>query len=193
MRVELRALQPSDAASGSTRIQNIFVSVRGIEVHPGTIADDASPDWQELAPELAKQPAQIDLMGEAASPGAREIFGESAVIPAGVYRQVRVRFLENQPGTGEQLPRKNACGIAGLNCVVMADGRIEPLAFAGTAPELRITSERLEGGSLLVAPDAETNLVIEFNAAWALFSSAGEGVQLRPTLTGKARVAQQRP
>lgn len=193
VRAELRVPQPSVAASGSDRIQHIFVSVQGIEAHPGTIADDASPDWQELAPELAKQPEQIDLLQRTAPRGSRETFVESVVIPAGLYRQVRLRFLPNQPATGAQLPEKNACGGAGWSCVVMADGRIEPLVYAGAPPELRITSERMEGGSLLIAPDADTDLVIEINASWALVSPAGEGVRLRPTLTGKARVALQRP
>jgi hypothetical protein len=193
VRVEIHAIQPSDATSVSDRIQHIFVSIRGIEIHPGTIADDASPDWQELAPELTKQPLQIDLMRGAAPPGAREPFGERVVIPAGVYRQVRLRFLANQPSTDDRLPGKSACGSAGFNCVVMADGRVEPLLFDGAAPEFRITSERIEGGSLFIPPDADTDLVIEFNASWVLVSSAGEGVRLRPTLTGKAGVGLQRP
>src|SRR5467141_1410125 len=120
------------SCSGSSRIQHIFLSIRGIEVHPSTSTEDDSPDWQELLPsELAKQPLQVDLVRSAADRGAREPLGEMVTIPAGIYRQVRVRFVPNQPMTDDRLPEKNACGSAGFNCVVMADGRIQPILLHG--------------------------------------------------------------
>ncbi len=177
------------SCSGSSRIQHIFLSIRGIEVHPSTTAEDDSPDWQELLPsELAKQPLQVDLVRSAADRGAREPLGKIVVFPAGIYRQVRVRFVPNQPMTDDRLLEKNACGSAGFNCVVMVDGRIQPLLLGGGSPELHITSERIDGGSLLIPPDTDTDLVIELKLFWAWFSSADEGVRLLPAFTGSAKV-----
>jgi hypothetical protein len=176
---------------GSRAIQHIFVSLLGIEVHPSAIADEASPDWQELMPQLPGQPLQVDLMSGAAALGGRQPLGEAITIPAGTYRQLRLRFAPNQPASDDALPEKNACGGAGFNCVVMADGRIQPLLLQGAAPEVRITSERIAGGVVFIPPDSSSTLIIEFIVSWSLSSSAGEGVGLLPGLVGTAWVKRQ--
>jgi len=152
-------------------------------------ADDDPADWQELLPaEVVEQPLQVDLMRGTADRSAREPLGDIVAIPAGIYRQVRLRFVPNQSSNDDRLPEKNACGNVGFNCVVMSDGRVQPLLLDRGSPELRITSDRIEGGSLLIPPDTDTDLVIELKPVWAWFSSADEGVRLLPALTGTAKV-----
>ena len=185
VRLMLKKIPICSSCLESSRIQHIFVSIRSIEAHPNTSVDDDLPDWQELLPpELAKQPLQVDLLSDPADPSAREPLGQIASVPAGTYRQLRVRFLPNRPMMDDRLPEKNACGSTGFNCVVMTDGRIQPLLLGGAVPELRITPDRMEGGSLLVPPDTNTDLVIELKPVWAWFSSADEGLRLLPVLTG---------
>jgi hypothetical protein len=164
------------------------VSLRGIEVHSSATADDASPDWQELMPQLPGQPLQFDLVSAASSREARLPLGEGVAIPADAYRQLRLLFVPNQPTSDEPVPEKNACGVAGFNCVISEDGRTYPLLFDGAPTELRITSERITGGVLLIPPDSNSNLFIEFNAVWSLMSFVGEGVRLFPALIGSASV-----
>ena len=189
VRVQMETEPTCSSCAGSGHVQHIFVSVRGIEVHPGTTADGDSPDWQELLPpKLVKQPLQVDLVRGAADRGAREPLGEIVAIPAGIYRQVRLRFVPNQPMTDDRLPGKNACGSAGFNCAVMADGRIQPLQLDSGSPELRIMSDRIEGAPLFIPPDTDTDLIIELKLVWVWFSSADEGVRLLPALTGSAKV-----
>src|SRR6266478_6236659 len=150
VRVETHIDPKCTSCSGSRRIQHIFLSIRGIEVHPSTTAEDDSPDWQELLPpELLKQPLQVDLVGGTADRSAREPLGEIVTIPAGIYRQVRLRIVPNQLETNARLLERNACGTVGFNCVVTADGRIQALLFDGASPELHIASDRIEGASLL--------------------------------------------
>ena len=187
VRVQIGSSPMPSPTPGSSSAQHIFISVRGIEVHPSTVADDDSSEWQELAPQLARQPAQVDLMARP-EPCATRPFGESDV-PAGVYRQIRLRLVPNQPATGEPAPEVNACGSAGFNCIVRADGRIQQLLLDGAAPQLRIASERTDGGSLLVLPDGQTDIAIEFNANLSLALPAGEAVRLVPVLTAARRVA----
>ncbi len=189
VRLAVQTIPMCSSCSESGRIQHIFLSIRGIEVHPSTTAEDDSPDWQELlSPELVKQPLQVDLVRETADWSAREPLGEIATVPAGIYRQLRVRFVPNQPMTEDRLPERNACGRVGFNCVVTADGRVEPLQLDGRSPELRIKSDRMEGASLFIPPDSNTDLIIELKLVWAWFSYPEEGTRLLPALTGSAKV-----
>src|SRR5712671_7361268 len=65
VRVLTRTASTCESCSPSTRIAHLFVSLRGIEVHPSANADDASPDWQELMQQLPDQPPQFDFISVA--------------------------------------------------------------------------------------------------------------------------------
>jgi Domain of unknown function (DUF4382) len=176
------------SCSDAGRIRHIFLSIRDIGVHPSPIADDDSPDWQELlSPGLVKQPRQVDLVRGTADRSAREPLREIVTIPAGIYRRLRLRFVPNQPATDGRLP-ENPCGSGRFNCIVMADGHIEPLQLDGGSSHLRITSDRIEGASLLIPPDTDIDLVIELKLVWEWFSSADEGMRFLPTLAGAAKL-----
>ncbi len=189
VRLELETEPVCSRCNGAGQVQHIFVSIRSLEVNPGATADDDSPDWQELLPpELVQKPLQVDLVRGQADRGVREPLGEIAAFPAGVYRQVRLRFVPTQPATDDRLPERNPCGSGTFNCIVMEDGSIQPLQLDGGSPELRITSDRIEGASLLILPDTDTALIIELKLVWAWSSSADGSVRLLPALTGSAKV-----
>ena len=172
---------------GPSSAQHIFISVRGIEAHPSTVADEDSPEWQQLVPRLARQPVQVDLMGRP-DPCAEGSLGRSD-LPAGVYRQIRLRLVPNEPATGDPVPEVNACGSAGFNCIVRADGRIQPLVLGAATPQLRIATERITGGFVHILPDVSTHLSIEFNASLSSLLAVGDVVQLVPVLTAARRAA----
>ncbi len=186
--VRVGASATQSAGLGPSSIQHIFVSLRSVAAHPSTVADEDSSDWLELAPQLAQQPVQVDLMTRSADSCAPGLFGEAAV-PAGTYRQARLRLLPNQPSTGEPVPEENACGSVGFNCIVTTDGSIRPLALEGAAPELRIASERIAGGFFLVLPDVGMDLIIEFNTYSSLAVPAGDSVRLIPVFTVAPRAS----
>ena len=192
VRVLTRTASTCESCSPSTRIAHLFVSLRGIEVHPSANADDASPDWQELMQQLPDQPPRFDFVS-VANRGAPLPLGEGAIIPADTYRQLRLRFAPDQRTSEDFGPEELACGGTGFNCVVLEDGRIYPILFHGAPPVLRIKSASLAGGFLLIPPDSNSNLVIEINIAWALSSSVGEGGGLLPVLSGTASVEREPP
>jgi len=139
-------------------------------------------------PLLQGEPLQFDLVTAAVSRGAGRPLGEGVTIPADAYSQLRLRFVPNQPTSEDPVPEKNACGDTGFNCVVLEDGRTYPLLLDGAPPEFRLTSKRIAGGVLLIPPDSNSDLVIDFNLAWALSSFVGEGVHLLPVLISSASV-----
>jgi hypothetical protein len=189
VRLVVQTVPKCSSCSESSRIQHLFLTIRSIDVQQSSTADDDSPHWQELAPQFATQPIQIDLVGGTADRGTREPLGEVVAIPAGIYRQVRVRLVGGLPATDEPM-RNIACGGASLNCAVMADGTIQPLPFDTASAELRITSERIVGGFLLIFPDSDADLVIEMRPAWSWVSSVNREVRLLSTLTGTAKIEQ---
>jgi hypothetical protein len=170
---------PSSAA-----IQHIFVTLRGIEATPSVIPNDDSPDWRELAPKLATQLEQLDLLAH--NSGSCELkqntFADAA-IPADSYRQFRLRLAPNQPATDEPVPEENACGSVGFNCVVTADGGIQPLVLDGSSSQFQISPDHISGGFFRVLPDTTVNLNIEFNPQSTLIFSGDAPVRLVPVFT----------
>jgi hypothetical protein len=174
---------------GSGRVQHIFINIRGIELNSSATAHDESPDWQELLPpELEQKPLQIDLMEGNADQTAQARFGKTALVSAGIYPQLRLRLVPNQPAAEDRLPERNMCGSGKFNCIVMADGSIHLLQFDDGSSELRIPSDKVEDASLLFPPDTDTDLIIELKFIWEWSSSADKGIHLLPALTGSAKV-----
>jgi Domain of unknown function (DUF4382) len=189
VRLQLAAEPDCSSCLGSGQVQHIFISVRGIELNSSSTAQDNSSDWQQLLPpELEQRPLQIDLRESKVNQAVQAPSEKTALLPAGIYRQIRLRFVPNQPAIDERLPDKNPCGSGIFNCIVMADGSIHPFPLDDGSSELRITSARVEGVSLLLPPDTDTELIIELKFAWEWSSSADKGIRLLPALTGSAKV-----
>src|SRR5580704_256426 len=180
--LRVTASPTASAEPGPTSIQHIFLTLRGIEALPSAIAADDSPEWRELAPKLATQPEQLDLLAHSIDSCERSAFDDVAV-PADAYRQIRLRLSPNQPATNESVPEENACGSVGFNCVVTANGEIRPLVVDNSPSEFQISSGHISGGFFQVVPNAAINLKIEFNPQSSLFFTAQEAVRLLPAFT----------
>ena len=187
VRLSLRSFVVPDATAESPSTQHIFVSLRGVEALAAPLAGEDSAEWQELAPELATRPVQVDLLARATDACGTNALGE-ATIPQGVYDQVRLRLVPNQPGPSEPVPEENACGSVVFNCVVAGDGSARPIAW-GETPELRIPAERIEGGFFRVLPGGDIRLAVEFDARSSMAVPARDSVRLFPAFS----VSQQMP
>jgi Domain of unknown function (DUF4382) len=163
-------------------VHHLILSLKGIEAHPSALADEDSSDWQGLAPNLAKQPIQVDFMASTEDPSSPSLFGVT-VVAAGVYRQVRLRLVPNRPTAGEPIPEKNFCGSAGFNCVVTSDGSIRSLVLDGGELRIRIPSEHIAGGFFHVLPDTNTDLTIQFKLYSSMAATVDEAVHLIPVFT----------
>lgn len=175
---------PCEACTAAARVEHVFVTLRGIQVHPSALADSDSPDWIDLVPALKSEPRQIDLMGGEIP----EILGENVAIPAGNYQQVRLQFVAQDSAAGavQEPSAGSACGTTRSNCAVMADGRVAPLFFSSQEPELRITGDRLTENPVVVLPDARIDLRLRVQANEAIYSSLPEHGDLRTELVGTA-------
>jgi Domain of unknown function (DUF4382) len=188
------------AAAGNThaRIAHIYVNIRGIEANSNASADDASPDWQELAPQLIKQPAQIDLLAPSGDSPVQDAF-DDVTVPANAYRQIRLRLTPNQPDGTNSVLQANSCGNVGFNCMVTSDSAIRPLALSSDGSEIYISSQQIAGGFVRVLPETTTTLRIEFNAQSSVFTwmngltqePSDNTVQLVPIFSVESQTAEQ--
>jgi hypothetical protein len=176
VRVVAQANRLCEFCSDSNRIQSVFLSLRGIDIHLKSNAGDESSDWQELFPQLEKQPLQVDLLNESTDSLPADFLAARVLIPAGTYDLVRFRITSNQRGADDEIPAKNACGRVGPNCVVMADGQIEPLVFEADTLESRFTSKTAADGLLFVLPGSDSELLIELTPIVSMGASFGKGL-----------------
>jgi|HubBroStandDraft_4_1064222.scaffolds.fasta_scaffold253995_1 hypothetical protein len=182
---------PSPLAS-PRGVQHIFVTLRGIEAHPNTMADEDSTGWEELAPDLVAHPMQLDLLAPNGDSRSRGLPGSAdvpATVPADGYRQVRLRLVSLHPSADDLVPESNACGNVGWNCIVFADRSVRPLEFDSAVPEFRITQERGTDSVFRVLPDEAIHLSIEFGAASFVLFASNTAVRLVPAFSVVSRTA----
>jgi hypothetical protein len=162
--VHLRLTSSVMPAAGDwpASIQHIFVTFQGIEANRSAMAIDDSPDWQELAPQLATVPIQLDLLAHNSNSCESNVLSDVAV-PADTYRQIRLRLSSGLAETNEPIPQENGCGNVGFNCIVKADGGTRALVLDSQMLRVSIPPDQIAGGSFRILPGTAANLTIEFS------------------------------
>jgi hypothetical protein len=188
VRVVAYADPSCEFCSESNRIQSVFLSLRGIDIHSKSKAGDESSDWQELLPQLKKQPRQIDLLNGSTNSRPVDPIIESALLPAGTYDLVRLRLVPNQAVANDETPAGNACGSLGASCAVMANGQIEPLVFDNDTLESRFAPGTTADRLFLVLPDSNSELHIELTPVASISASFAQGVRFFSLLPGRTTV-----
>ena len=180
--VRITSAAASNDGPMAPNLLHVFVTLGGIEAHPDAIAPEDSPDWRELAPDLVDAPRQIDLLSHDTNSSSANLV-RGALVPAGAYRQIRLRLVPNRPVAGDPALPENACGELGFHCAVSPDGHTHPLVFDGGATILRVAPDRISGGSLLVLPDVKTHLSIEFEPFLSFAKPSVDDILITPIFT----------
>jgi hypothetical protein len=163
--------------------QHIYVTIRSVQAHTSATADDNTPGWQELAPQLNTQPMQIDLLAEGQTACLLTTLGSNTALPAGTYQQIRLLLVANDGGGGAA-PAANACGNQGFNCAVLQDGSVHELLLSSQANTgLKIPPGQVEGGPITVSAGQDIDLNIDFNACASIIQQGNGKFRLKPVLT----------
>jgi len=164
--------------------EHVYITVRSVQAHIDPNASDNSSGWQELAPQLANAPMQIDLFSVQQTTCVLAQLG-SASLPAGTYQQIRLLLVSNTPAASDATPNTNACAGHGFNCVVLEDGSIHELLLSSQANTgLKIPPGQIVGGPLKVTAGQSVDLNIDFNACHSIVAEGNGQFRLKPTLTG---------
>ncbi len=163
-------------------VMNVFITVRSVQAHTSATADDNTAGWQELAPQLASAPMQIDLFSK---PDTRCVLAQlgSASLPVGNLQQIRLLLLSNNPAAGAAVPSPNACAGHGFNCVVDSNGIHELVLSSEAETGLKIPPGQIMGGPIQVAAGQSVDLNIDFNACASIVQEGNGTFRLKPTLT----------
>ncbi len=163
-------------------VMNVFITVRSVQAHTSATADDNTAGWQELAPQLASAPMQIDLFSKADTRCVLAQLG-SASLPVGSLQQIRLVLLSNSPAAGAAVPSPNACAGHGFNCVVDSNGIHELVLSSEAETGLKIPPGQIMGGPIQVAAGQSVDLNIDFNACASIVQEGNGTFRLKPTLT----------
>jgi len=163
--------------------EHVYISINSVQAHTSATAGDNSPGWQELAPQLASAPVQVDLLGTATQGCFLATLGSNNALPVGSYQQIRLLLVPNNPG-GSPVPATNNCGNQGLNCAVLNDGSIHELDLSGQANTgLKIPPGQIVGGPITVTAGQDITLNIDFNICASVIVEGNGMYRLKPTLT----------
>jgi hypothetical protein len=155
--VNVSMTDPPSCAFPNGAFEHVYVSVRSVQAHTSATADDNTPGWQELAPQLNKLPVQIDLFAAGNACLLTEL-GSNTALPAATYQQIRVLLVANDGGGGP-VPSSNACGNQGYNCVQTHDGVFHELQLSSQANTgLKIPPGQVVGGPITVAAGQDVDL-----------------------------------
>jgi hypothetical protein len=179
--------------AGPVAVRHIFVTLRGVEGHEDSTATMDRADWQQLAPELAEHPVQVDLMAPLEDSSVLPA-ATSSEVPAGVYRQIRLEVLppsivggRSSTEAGAAAREQNACGDLLWNCAVLADRTTRPLLIgpeenseALGSSAIRISADRIAGGTVMILPGARRIYEMRFEPFLVVGSTSGEAVRLFP-------------
>lgn len=181
--VNVTLSDPPSCTPPTGPLKRVFITVRSVEAHTSATASDSSAGWQELAPQLASAPRQIDLLSQEDTNCVLAELG-SASLPAGSLQQIRLVLLSNTPAAGVATPSPNACAGQGFNCVVMDDGSIHELRLSSEAQTgLKIPPGQIMGGAIQVAAGQSVDLNIDFNACFSIVQEGNGAFRLKPALT----------
>src|SRR5262249_49818441 len=115
--IQVSISDPPSCMPPNGQFTHVFITVRSVQAHTSATADASTSGWQELAPQLASAPMQVDLFSSAQTNCVLAQLG-SASLPAGAYQQIRLILLSNS-ASGAAVPSSNACAGNGFNCVVL--------------------------------------------------------------------------
>src|SRR5215469_1210955 len=174
---------PPSCAFPNGDFDHVFVTIRSVQAHTSATANDDSPGWQELVPQLNNDPAQIDLLALGNNACLLKTLGSNTALPPATFQQIRLLLVANDGSTGA-VPAANACGNQGFNCVVRHDGSVHELQLSSQANTgLKIPPGQVVGGPITVTAGQDVDLNIDFNACASIVHEGNGEFRLKPVLT----------
>jgi uncharacterized protein DUF4382/carboxypeptidase family protein len=184
--VNVSISDPPSCSPPAGNFKSVFITIRSVQAHTSATADDNSPGWVELVPELNSQPVQVDLLNLPANRACLlKTLGSNTSLPAGDYQQIRLLLVPDNPGSAAGTST-NACAALGqvFNCVVDSKNNTSELQLSSQANTgLKIPPGQVVGGPIHVASGQSVDINVDFNACASIIQEGNGKFRLKPTLT----------
>lgn len=171
---------PATCAAPQGPFSHIFVTITDVRIHQSANASPADSGWVDLTPQLASNPAQVDLLA-----GSNQCFLKtlgSTEIQAGTYQQIRIMLANNSTTVSG-----NRCA-GSANCVMLtADltNTPQPLQLSSESQTgIKIPPGQIAGGQFVVAAGESKDLNVDFNACASIVTQGNGMYRLKPVLHG---------
>jgi hypothetical protein len=184
--VNVSLSDPPSCSPPAGNFKSVFITIRSVQAHISATADDNSPGWVELLPELNSQPVQVDLLNLPANGACLlKTLGSNTSLPPGDYQQIRLLVVPDNPGSGAGTS-PNACATLGqvFNCIVDSSNNTSELQLSSQANTgLKIPPGQVVGGPIHVAAGQSVDINVDFNACASIIQEGNGKFRLKPTLT----------
>src|SRR4029077_1753996 len=184
--VNVSISDPPSCSPPAGNFKSVFITIRAVQAHISATADDNSPGWVELVPDLNAQPVQVDLLNLPANGSCLlKTLGSNTSLPAGDYQQLRLLLVPDNPGSGAGTS-PNACATLGqtFNCLVDSKNNLAELQLSSQANTgLKIPPGQVVGGPIHVAAGQSVDVNVDFNACASIIQEGNGKFRLKPALT----------
>jgi hypothetical protein len=183
--VQVSLSDPATCSAPQGPFSHVYVTVTDVRIHQNSGAEDTDTGWIDLAPELASNPAQVDLLATGTECFLKTL-GSSEIQP-GTYQQIRVLLAGNHTTVSG-----NKCGTS-ANCVVLASDPMNPQPLqlsSESTTGIKIPPGQIAGGKFVVAAGESKDLDLDFNACRSIVRQGNSKYRLKPVLHA-GEVAQQ--
>jgi hypothetical protein len=161
---------------------NVWVTVTRVRAHISSTANPDGGGWVDLV-DLRSSPKQIDLLSIGDTSCTLATLGSTSGLPPGIYQQIRLYLLSNNPAAGEATPLPNNCGAAGYNCAQLEGGSIHTLLLSSEDKTgIKIPPGRIAGGAIQIEAGKTADLNIDFSACQSILRQGNGQFRLKPTL-----------
>ena len=176
--VNVAVSDPATCSGPQGPFSHIFVTITDVQINASASAGDNDPGWIDLTPNLAQNPQQVDLLGQANNKCFLAMLGSAVELQPGSYQQIRI-ILANDSMT----VKTSQCGST-ANCVVLSgDSTPQPLLLSSQANTgLKIPSGQIAGGQFVIAAGETKDLDIDFDACASIVTEGNGQFRLKPVL-----------
>jgi hypothetical protein len=177
-KVNVAVSDPATCSSPQGPFSHIFVTITDVQIN--TSAGDNDPGWTDLTPNLAQNPQQVDLLGQANNQCFLAMLGSNIELQPGSYQQIRIVLANNNT-----MVKSNECGNT-ANCVMLtSDSSSTPQALMLSSESqtgLKIPSGQISGGQFVIAAGETKDLDIDFDACASIVAQGNGQFRLKPVL-----------
>jgi hypothetical protein len=169
---------PATCSGPTGPFAHVYITITDVQANINSTAGDNDGGWTDLTPNLASQPKQVDLLGQANNQCFLATLGDTQQLQQGNYQQIRLILAANSSTIAN-----NNCGNS-ANCVVLAtDNSVHPLLLSSESKTgLKIPSGQIASGGFNIAAGQTKDLDIDFNTCASIVQEGNGQYRLKPVL-----------